>query len=67
MRFCTSTAIVIVNILLTIRIVLFIAPKNIFIENGAEFNNAIMKELGEPFNVKVLTTAAESPWSKDVY
>ena len=71
-KFCTATVInnkcatTIVNNLFTSWIVLFGAPKKILSDNGAEFNNAIMRELGEVFNVRVLTTAAESPWSNGV-
>jgi len=45
---------------------IFGAPKKIFSDNGGEFNNSDMRELGEQFNVKVMTTAAESPWSNGV-
>ena len=44
----------------------FGAPKQIFSDNGGEFNNEEMKALGEAYNMKVLTTAAESPWSNGV-
>ena len=32
-------------------------------DNGCEFNNGEMRQFGETFNVKIMTTAAESPWS----
>ena len=35
-------------------------------ENGGEFCNEHMRELCEAFNIKVLNTAAESPWSNGV-
>ena len=44
----------------------FGAPRQIFSDNGGEFNNGEMKALGEAFNSKVLNTAAESPWSNGV-
>lgn len=47
-------------------IVLFGAPGKILSDNGCEFNNSEMRLLGEAFNVKILTTAAESPWSNGV-
>ena len=47
-------------------IALFGAPRKILSDNGCEFNNSEMRELGEAFNVKIITTAAESPWSNGV-
>ena len=44
----------------------FGAPQQIFSDNGGEFNNAELKALGEAYNIKVSTTAAESPWSNGV-
>ena len=44
----------------------FGAPKEIFSDNGGEFNNEEMKALGEAYNIKILTTPAESPWSNGV-
>ena len=44
----------------------FGAPQQIFSDNGGEFNNEELKALGEAYNMKVLTTAAESPWSNGV-
>ena len=44
----------------------FGAPQQIFSDNGGEFNNAELKALGEAYNIKVLNTAAESPWSNGV-
>ena len=32
-------------------------------DNGGEFNNSQVRELGEKLNLKLKTTAAESPWS----
>ena len=42
---------------------LFGAPKKLLSDNGLEFNNNDMRELGDLFGVKILATAAESPWS----
>ena len=44
----------------------FGAPKKIFSDNGGEFNNDEMRALGEAFNIKIITTAAESPWSNGI-
>ena len=45
---------------------IFGAPKKILSDNGLEFNNNDMRELGDMFNVKIMATAAESPWSNGV-
>ena len=42
---------------------LFGAPRKFLSDNGLEFNNSDMRELGDLFGVKILATAAESPWS----
>ena len=39
----------------------FGSPKNLLTDMGCEFNNVEMRELGEAFNMKVMTIAAESP------
>ena len=44
----------------------FGAPKKIISDNGGEFDNCEMRQLGETFNIKILTTAGESPWSNEV-
>ena len=44
----------------------FGAPKKIISDNGGEFNNSEVRQLGETFNIKILTTAGESPWSNGV-
>ena len=41
----------------------FGSPKNFLSDNGGEFVNQEFIELAEKFNIRVLTTAAESPWS----
>ena len=38
-------------------------PKTLFSDNGGEFNSHLVREFGEAFNVKIITTAAYSPWS----
>ena len=42
---------------------LFGAPGKLLSDNGLEFNNNDMRELGDMFGVKILATAAESPLS----
>ena len=44
----------------------FGAPSKFLSDNGGEFNNCEMRELGEQFNIKIMTTSAESPWSNGV-
>ena len=38
-------------------------PNNILIDNGGQFNNTEFQSLCENFNIRICTTAAESPWS----
>ena len=38
-------------------------PGSLLSDNGREFNNKELLELGEKCNIKIKTTAAESPWS----
>ena len=40
----------------------FGAPKKILSDNGDEFNNYDVRQLGDFLNVRVLTTSAESLW-----
>ena len=44
-------------------VAIFGAPRKILSDNGGEFNNAEMRQFGESLNVKMMCTAAESPWS----
>ena len=44
----------------------FDATAHILTDNGKEFNNELMKYLGYLFSVKLLSTAAYSPWSNVV-
>ena len=68
-RFCTATVIgdksaaTIIKGVFRSWIGVFGAPKKFLSDNGCEFNNAEMRELGEAFNIKIMTTSAESPWS----
>ena len=41
---------------------LFGAPRRILFDNGGEFYNAKMKDLCHNFNIKFISTGAESPW-----
>ena len=71
-RFCTAAVInnkmpaTIIKSLFVSWITIFGAPKKIFSDNGGEFNNDEMRALGEAFNINVITTAAESPWSNGI-
>ena len=71
-RFCTASVIsnkvpaTIIKSLFVSWITIFGAPKKIFSDNGGEFNNDEMRALGEAFNIKIITTAAESPWSNGI-
>ena len=44
-------------------VALFGAPRKILTDNGGEFNNEKFRSMGENFNIHVMCTAAESPWS----
>ena len=71
-RYLTATvienkhAITIINGVFLSWIAIFGTPRKILSDNGCEFNNSEMRDLGERFNIKILTTAAESPWSNGV-
>ena len=41
----------------------FGAPRQVFTDNGREFDNCIFTENAEMFNINILTTATYSPWS----
>ena len=41
----------------------FGAPGQFFSDNGGEFNNEVMRMMGDLYNIRMLCTAAESPWS----
>ena len=41
-------------------------PKRILSDNGGEFNNEDLREMGEKLNTTITTTAAESPWSNGI-
>ena len=42
---------------------IFGPPEKFLTDNGGEFANAHFLELAESFNIRVMSTAAESPWS----
>lgn len=71
-RYCMATVITnkcastIVRGLFKSWIVVFGAPGKILSDNGREFNNDEVRALGESFNIKIMTSAAESPWSNGV-
>ena len=41
-------------------------PRKLFSDNGGEFANEHMAQLGHQFNIELLTTAAYAPWSNGV-
>ena len=45
---------------------IFGSPKSILSDNGCEFQNVAMRELGDLLNIEVKTTAAEAPWSNGI-
>ena len=45
---------------------LFGAPKSILSDNGGEYNNSDFLEFSENFNINVMTTAAQSPFSNGI-
>ena len=71
-RYCTAVLIsdklatTIIKGIFRCWIVMFGAPRKFLSDNGCEFNNKEMRSLGEKFNIKIMTTAAESPWSNGV-
>ena len=72
-RFCAATVVknkmpsTIISGVFRSWITIFGAPAKILTDNGGEFNNPELRELGASFNVKIMATAAESPWSNGVY
>ena len=53
----------IVKSILKFWISIFGSPNKFLSDNGGEFVNEEFNEMAEKFNITVLTTAAESPWS----
>lgn len=45
----------------------FWCSKKFLSNNSCEFNNTEIWEPSKAFNMKVMTTVAESPWSKSIY
>ena len=41
-------------------------PNKTLVDSGGEFNNAEFQTLFENFDIRICTTAAESPWSNDL-
>ena len=44
----------------------FGAPRKFLTDNGGEFVNHEIRDLSKAFSIKLLTTAAESPWSNGI-
>ena len=68
-RYCIATVIknktaeTIIKALFTFWITIFGAPAQILSDNGGEFNNDVMRSLSDAYGIRLLCTAAESPWS----
>ena len=71
-RFCQAHVInnkspsTIIKALFVTWISFFGATKKILSDNGGDFSNKEMRELSDMFCIKLLTTAAESPWSNGI-
>ena len=71
-RFCSACVIsnkkpaTIIKGLFISWIAIFGPPNKIITDNGGEFSNPEMRALGESFSFRLITTAAESPWSNGV-
>lgn len=57
---------VILHAVMTGWIAKFGSPRQFLSDNGGEFSNEAFIEMAESFNIRVCTTAAESPWSNGV-
>ena len=44
----------------------FGSPRSILSDNGCEFQNKAMRELGDLLGIEIKTTAAEAPWSNGI-
>ena len=47
-------------------VAIFGAPRVILSDNGGEFNNELLHEVCEQFNITVKSTVAEAPWSNGI-
>ena len=71
-RFCQAKVITnkspntIIKALFISWISIFGAPRKYLSDNGGEFVNSEIRELSSIFSIRLLTTAAESPWSNGI-
>ena len=71
-RFCNATVVsnklpsTIITGFFVCWIALFGAPQKVLIDNGGEFNNDDLRDLGDCFNIKILSTAAQAPFSNGI-
>ena len=63
---CSKRKETIVDCIFKYWVSIFGCPKRILSDNGGEFNNELMRDLGELLNARVMTTAAESPWQNGI-
>ena len=71
-RFCSAVVInnksadTVIRELFIHWITMFGAPRKLLSDNGGEFNNETMRSVADCFSIKLVCTAAESPWSNSV-
>ena len=53
----------ILHAILTSWVSIFGCPRQFLSDNGREFNNEEFRSMADALNIRVCTTAAESPWS----
>ena len=57
---------VIISAVLQNWVALFGSPMRILTDNGGEFSSEQFREMGEKLSTRIVTTAAESPWSNGI-
>ena len=71
-RYCVATVIpnksaeAVVESIFVFWITIFGRARQFLSDNGGEFNNDCMRALGDSYGIKLVCTAAESPWSNGV-
>ena len=45
---------------------IFGTPRKILSDNGGEFRNELLREVGDLLDVEIMTTAAEAPWANGI-
>ena len=57
---------VIVDSILQNWVSIFGKPESLFSDNGGEFDNELLRDVAELLDIKVMTSAAYSPWSNGI-